>query len=187
MDLMIKYFIILLNLVGLIGFKVLFPGGVSITSDLPNNIKSGEDVIVTVNVSKAELNGFAKFTQELPVGFTASLIEGSDATFSFKEQKIKFIWVALPAEESFSFSYKISVDAKASGTHSIGGTFAYIFNNEKQSAELEVKQVSIGAGVIASTPAPTPTKGKIEEVITGIQVKRTTSPISGMQNTFKVE
>ena len=133
---MLKYFIIVLNFLGFIGVKILFPGGVSITSDLPESINPGEDVIVTVTIDKGDLSGFAKFSQALPEGFSATLIDGADATFSFKDQKVKFIWVALPAVSEFSFSYKISVAESVQGNYDIEGTFSYIFDNEKQNAFL---------------------------------------------------
>ena len=105
-----------MNILGLIGIKVLFPGGISITSDMPENVKAGDEFVITVRVEKGELAGFAKFTQELPQGFTASLVSGSDATFSFKDNKVKFIWVSLPASSDFSFSYKVKIDYGVSGT-----------------------------------------------------------------------
>jgi len=183
---MLKYFIIILNFLGLLGYKVLFPGGVSISSDLPSTITPGEDVVVTVTISKGDLSGFAKFTQGLPNGFTASLVDGADATFSFKDQKVKFIWVALPAISEFSFSYKLSVDAMVEGDFDFEGTFAYIFDNEKQSAFLTSKKVHVGTEALTQLEE-TGVKGMVSEEIKGVKVRRTTAPIPGMENTFKVE
>jgi hypothetical protein len=181
---MLKYFIIILNFVGLLGYKVLFPGGVSISSDIPTSINPGEDVVVTVTISKGDLSGFAKFTQELPAGFSATLIDGADATFSFKDQTIKYIWVALPAVSEYSFSYKLSVDESVSGDFNIEGTFAYIFDNEKQTAFLPNKKLHVGSGAIASSEI---VKGMVSEDIKGVKVRRTTSPIHGVENSFMVE
>lgn len=183
---MLKYIIILLNFLGIIGFKVLFPGGVSISSDMPTSINPGEDVVVTISIDKGDLSGFAKFTQELPKGFTATLIDGADATFSFKDQKVKFIWVSLPAVSEYSFSYKISVDPSVKGVFELGGTFAYIFDNEKQSALLDRTELTVGEAVAAAGDDKT-IKGMVKEEIKGVRVRRTTSPIFGLENTFKVE
>ena len=183
---MIKYLIILLNIIGLIGIKVLFPGGISVTSDMPESVKAGDEFVITVRIDKGELSGFAKFTQELPQGFTATLVSSSDATFSFKDNKVKFIWVSLPVSTDFSFSYKVKVNEGVSGNFNIGGVFAYIFDNEKQTADLESKTLTVGTTEsMAQTEAPI--KGYIEEEITKVQCKRTTSVIPGLVNTFKVE
>ncbi|MEQ8324602.1 MAG: hypothetical protein RIC15_04600 [Vicingaceae bacterium] len=181
---MIKYVIILLNLIGLIGIKVLFPGGVSLSSDLPEQVSAGDEFVVSVRVQKGDLDGFAKFSQNLPQGFSASLVNGADATFSFKDNKVKFIWVSLPTSAEFSFSYKIKVDDGVSGSFPITGQFSYIFDNEKQVADLESKTLTVGADLASSSKA---VKGYVEETITDIKVKRTTSVIPGLVNTFKVE
>lgn len=183
---MLKYIIILLNFLGIIGFKVLFPGGVSLSSDIPAAINPGEDVVVTVNINKGDLSGFAKFTQELPAGFSATLIDGADATFSFKDQKVKFIWVSLPAVSEFSFSYKISVDESVQGVFDLSGVFAYIFDNEKQNAYLDNKKVAVGS-TIASSGNDEIVQGMVVEENEGVKVRRTTAPIPGLSNTFKVE
>lgn len=185
---MLKYLIILINFVGILGYKVLFPGGVSISSDLPASINPGEDVIVTVNINKGELGGFAKFTQDFPKGFTVTLIDGADATFSFKDQSMKFIWVSLPSASEFSFSYKLSVDASLSGSYEMSGIFSYIFDNEKQNAFLEKRSIQVGPSTAASTPTDQGgVKGMVKEEVEGVKVRRTTSPIQGLSNTFKVE
>ncbi|HAW53350.1 MAG TPA: hypothetical protein DCX54_13650 [Flavobacteriales bacterium] len=183
---MIKYLIILLNIISLIGIKVLFPGGISVTSDMPETVKAGDEFVITVRIEKGDLSGFAKFTQDLPKTFTASLVNGSDATFSFKDNKVKFIWVALPLDQDFSFSYKVKVDVGVAGNFKVGGVFAYIFDNEKQTAELETKTLRVGTDApVAKTEEPI--KGYIEEEILDIKCKRTTSVIPGLVNTFKVE
>ena len=184
---MIKYIIIFLNILGLIGIKVLFPGGISIRSDMPEEVSPGDEFVVTVSVDKGDLSGFAKFTQALPSGFSADVVNGADATFSFKDGKVKFIWVSLPTAESFSFSYRIKVDERVKGSFKLGGQFAYIFDNEKQVAELESRTLKVGGGQLAASQTGEKVKGYVKEEITDIQVKRTTSVIPGQVNTFKVE
>ena len=141
---------------------------------MPNSVRAGDEFTVTVRVSKGDLAGFAKFTQELPKGITASVVDGADATFSFKDNKVKFIWVSLPAQSEFSFSYKILVGSQVSGSHRIGGVFAYIFENEKQEAELEAVNLNVGDEDIAAAPQEEMAKGYIEEEITEVKCKRTT-------------
>ncbi|MGB0369263.1 MAG: hypothetical protein ACPGD8_07640, partial [Flavobacteriales bacterium] len=49
----------------------------------------------------------------------------------FKDQKVKFLWMALPNED-FTVSYKVNIDESLSGNQIIEGTFAYIQDNETE-------------------------------------------------------
>jgi hypothetical protein len=90
------------------------------------------------------VSGFAKLQQILPNGFSAEAGESANATFSFKDQKVKFLWMALPNED-FSVSYKISVDVSLSGNQIIDGTFAYIKDNETEKFIIPKDIISVQA------------------------------------------
>jgi hypothetical protein len=97
-----------------------------------------------LNVAKGDVSGFAKLQQILPNGFSAEAGESANATFSFKDQKVKFLWMALPNED-FSVSYKISVDVSLSGNQIIDGTFAYIKDNETEKFIIPKDIISVQA------------------------------------------
>ena len=104
---------------------------VSVSTELPATVAPGASFNMKVNVAKGDVSGFAKLQQILPPGFTAEAGESANATFSFKDQKVKFLWMALPNDD-FTVSYKVNVDASLSGNQIIDGTFAYIQDNETE-------------------------------------------------------
>jgi hypothetical protein len=72
------------------------------------------------------------------------------------------------------------------GVFEFGGTFAYIFDNEKQSAFLDKTKLSVGETALTASDDKT-IKGMVKEENVGVRVRRTTAPIPGLENTFKVE
>ncbi|MBL4586811.1 MAG: hypothetical protein JKX84_07135 [Flavobacteriales bacterium] len=102
---------------------------VSVSTKLPATVEPGGSFTVELNVTKADVSGFAKLQQQLPTGFTATVGENANATFSFKDRKVKFLWMALPNND-FMVSYNVKVDESLSGNQIIEGTFAYILDNE---------------------------------------------------------
>lgn len=97
-----------------------------------------------LNVSKGDVSGFAKLQQILPNGFSAEAGETANATFSFKDQKVKFLWMALPNDD-FTVSYNVNVDASLSGNQIVDGTFAYIKDNETEKFIIPKDIISIQA------------------------------------------
>jgi len=105
---------------------------VSVLTKLPATVPPGGNFNVELSVSKGDVSGFAKLQQQLPPGFTATAGEVANATFSFKDQKVKFLWMALPNGD-FKVTYNVVVDASLSGNQIIdGGTFSFIKDNETE-------------------------------------------------------
>ena len=187
---MIKQFIILFNLISVIGFNFLFEESVSIRVNAPNQVEPGSEFIVDIIINKGGQDGFAKFEQLIPEGLTASKVESGNATFSFKDQKVKCIWMALPQEDEFKISYKVQVAPSAQGTFNLDGTFSYIENNEKQQVVLPPTSIIIGDGTMAEEVVEEIPKEEdpiINEPQNGTLCTRTISPIKGKQAEFKVE
>ncbi len=127
---------------------VIFTGSlfaqVSVTTKLPATAAPGGSFTMELNVAKGDVSGFAKLQQILPPGFSAEAGETANATFSFKDQKVKFLWMALPNND-FSVSYKVTVDQSLSGNQIIDGTFAYIKDNETEKFIIPKDIITIGA------------------------------------------
>ncbi len=127
---------------------LLFSGSlmaqVAVKTKLPATAAPGGNFTVEINVAKGDVSGFAKLQQQLPPGFTAEAMETANATFSFKDQKVKFLWMALPNED-FKVSYKVAVDASLSGNQIIDGTFAYIKDNETEKLVIPKDIIAIQA------------------------------------------
>ena len=153
---MIKIFT-LLNVAGLFLFNMLFVGEVSIVQDMPAQMEPGTEVRVTVTINKDQISGFAKLQIDLPPGLTASAIETKGASFTFSDGKAKFIWMALPAQPSFKVSYTLSANNDASGTLPVTARLSYIQDNERKTVDMAPATITLGGGVIASTPNSYPT------------------------------
>lgn len=127
---------------------LLFSGSlmaqVSVSTKLPATVAPGGSFTMELDVAKGDVSGFAKLQQILPPGFSAEQGETANATFSFKDQKVKFLWMALPNDD-FKVSYKVNVDASLSGNQIVEGTFAYIKDNETEKFIIPKDIISVGA------------------------------------------
>ncbi len=157
---MIKYVILLFNTVALLIYQFFFADGISITQKAPASAKPGTEFTVELTIKKGDADGFAKLQQELPDGFEATEGTTSGSSFSFTDNKVKFIWMAMPNEKEFKVSYKVKVDASIiTGDKFIAGKFAYVVNNVKQQVEISPVTINISANPTVNAVAtnnPTP-------------------------------
>lgn len=140
---MLKSAIIGLNVIALLTINYFFNEDVTISQKLPNEIKAGESFLIEITIDKGDRQGFAKWQQKLPLGFIAEPKETEGATFSFKGQEVKLIWMALPKKEEFTISYEIMTDPLMEGKEEIKGKFSYIEKNERKDIESQIKTISI--------------------------------------------
>lgn len=126
------------------------------------NAAPGKDLIVELVVVKPGVNGFTKYFQELPTGFTATNINSEGGEFTYADNGAKIIWITPPSSDQFTMSYKIAVPATASGSLTLGGKFAYVIGNERKTFEVLQQIVPIENGakespkeIIKTTSPPT--------------------------------
>ncbi|MDK2979523.1 MAG: hypothetical protein PWP52_2237, partial [Bacteroidales bacterium] len=84
-----------------------------------------------------------RFQQEIPAGLTPVPVQTANADFSFKDQKVKFIWLKLPAQEEITVTYKLKVDQRLKGNFDLKGTFSYIADNERKSVDVTSQNITI--------------------------------------------
>lgn len=126
----------------------------SASSD-PGTIKctrTMNDMTVEIAVNKGNITGFAKLLETLPAGYTATAIESAGGSFSFAEQKVKYVWVSMPTQPEFKISYKIS----GSGPGVIDGVFSYIENDETKKFVLPTSTIGSSTPVVTTTTTTTP-------------------------------
>jgi cell division septation protein DedD len=133
---MIKNIILLFSLLIALLFQKLFFNPISLSTVFPDKINAGEEIIAEIKITKGPTSGFAKLQLDIPEGLTVSVVDPKTASFTFSAQKAKFIWVALPADEEFSVSFKIKADPDATGPKNITGQLSYLQNSDKLIAEL---------------------------------------------------
>jgi len=143
---MANHLLLLINFIGLLLVDSFFLADISITQNVPTTMVPGSEVRVTVTVNKAELGGFAKLQLDLPPGLTATAIETKGASFTFADQKAKFIWMALPSTPSFKVSYTLSADANVSGNLAVQGRLSYIEDNERKTFDMPTATIDFGQG-----------------------------------------
>ena len=166
---MIKYLILFIHLIGLSFYQFIF-GDVTATQNVPSNFKAGEEVVVEVTITKEGVGGFAKVQQNLPEGFLAEVVDAKGATFSFKDNIVKFIWMALPAENEFKVSYKLKTIEGVEGDFSIAGKFSFIDNNERKNIIIPSSAVTISTEELATEetveePVAEVTEPVVEEAV----------------------
>ena len=120
-----------------------FFSDVSVYMNTAGQVEAGNEILVELTLDKSDFDSFARFQQEIPGGLTPMPVKTANADFSFKDQKIKFIWLKLPSEQKVTISYKLKVDQRLKGTFNLGGTFSYIANNERKSIQVASKAIAI--------------------------------------------
>lgn len=147
--------LILVDLIGVLLIELFLLADIKITQDAPATVMPGSETKVTVTVEKGDLSGFAKLQIDLPEGFTCTAIETKGASFTFSDQKAKFIWMALPTQPSFKVSYNLVTSSTASGQLPINGRFSYILDNERRTYDLATSMVTVmGDPAVAAVTAP---------------------------------
>ena len=145
---MIRYFVLLFNMIGVFIFRTFFAGDVTLTQTAPAKANPGDVFTVEISINKGTLGGFAQMKCEIPEGFTAEQGENAGSEFKFSGQIVRFTWTSLPGDATLKVSYKIKVAAGLSGVKSLAGKFSYVLNNVKNSIEMNTVEVTVG------NPAP---------------------------------
>lgn len=108
-------------------YKAIAGEFVTVYLNMPQSARAGSEFIVEITINKGDITGFAKYQNILPEGFYAEPLETKNATFIFKDNIVKFLWLALPADTQLTISYNVRVDNYiASATYDISGIFSYI-------------------------------------------------------------
>lgn len=129
---------------------------VKLTQQTQSKVYPGNETVVEVKIEKGDIEGFAKYQLDLPQGVTAQQIEVHGATFTFDEGTVKIIWLAVPAKNEFTFSYKLLFDAEIPNqTFKLGGRFSYLEENNRMIAEVNTIDIQVGDSpeeILAATP-----------------------------------
>jgi hypothetical protein len=128
----------------LIVLEFLFPGGeVKMNLNSPAAVDAGKSFKVSITLTKSQVSGFSRFAQDIPAGLTATSINSANADFTFKDNRVRFIWLKLPDTDTFTVSYELNVDERLKGTFDLGGKFSFIDKNERKTIDMQAKQITI--------------------------------------------
>ena len=120
-------------------------GAANITCIRQTPIAGGQgDFIVKVLVSKESTRRFAKIEEDVPPGYTAVAVDARDAIFTFKDQKVKFLWMNLPLEPFFTVTYRLIPKNQATLPQPvIKGAFSYLVDDKTVSVDIFESQVNL--------------------------------------------
>jgi hypothetical protein len=104
---------------------------------------AGGSFLVKIRIERRNLDSFFQIQQELPAGMTATGVESQGATFLFKDGKVKYSWLRLPAEEDIQVIYKVKIPFTLKGNYEIKGSYYYINNEEKEVFPLPGSKIEI--------------------------------------------
>lgn len=183
---MIKYLFYIFNFIGFLILS-LFQDPVSVFIQAPEEATVGTSINVQVTINKGNVSSFARYQQNLPVGYTAEAVTLPNGDFTFKDQRIIVGWLSLPRDSQITFTYKINIDPTAEGPLFLSGIFSYIENNERKNIETPTVSVIIRpVGYVAQnnqqnnntdTSQHAESEFKLENVFCYRQVERTNNEI----------
>lgn len=131
----------------ILGFLIFSLGQkqeVEIKHNPPTKMSTADESVVTVEFNKSDVSGFAKFQISVDEGLSIEVVESAGASFTFNSGKAKFIWMALPANEEFSISYRILTTGAAQGKKALDSRFSYIYENERKNHDIPTHFISVG-------------------------------------------
>jgi hypothetical protein len=108
-------------------------------------LKTGNhELTIEIEVSKKNLDKFAKIEEYIPTGFRAVEGDSKNGIFSFSQGVVKLLWMNLPEESNFVVSYKIIPDpGKTEEELKISGSFSYIIGNESKTIAIVEKNYDL--------------------------------------------
>lgn len=160
---MVKYLIIVINSLAVFLYSI-FSGdnGITVTSTIPATIKAGQEVVIELKVTKAQMNGFAKLQLELPEGIAAKESESQGANYTYNSGVAKWVWASLPSESEIVIKVVLISDVAATlGAKTIRAKFSFVENNAKQVVEMTPAEITIMAtdqNEAVATTVPTVTE-----------------------------
>jgi hypothetical protein len=120
-----------------------FNGEVAVKLSAPMSVTAGDEFQVKVTLNKGKLESFSRLMQELPAGLKAVSANSANADFTFRDNKVRLIWMKLPDGDSVTITYTIKVDQRLKGSFDLSGRFSYIADNERQTVEAAPVNISI--------------------------------------------
>jgi hypothetical protein len=140
---MLKSLLVLINyfVFALIG---LLLQRIEVTQNLPAKLNPGEAAEVQVSIVKGKVEGFAKFQINVEPGLIIEPIENSGASFTFNDQKAKFIWMSVPTGNTITLKYRLKALPNSNGVKKVESTFSYIDENQRLVFDAPVQYVATG-------------------------------------------
>jgi hypothetical protein len=113
--------------------------------DCPDSWGPGRFTRVSIRITFSKSDGFARFTQDLPVGFEIMKDEISQGDFNWNGSRLNVVWINIPASGKASFSYFIKPDKQMQGEIDFGGKVVTVIGGTvKETSAAKDRQITIG-------------------------------------------
>lgn len=99
--------------------------------------------IIDVKIKKDGIKGFARYSDNLPTGFSAKQLKTQGGSFSVADNRIKFVWVNVPAAEDINVSYILTGVQK--DDTALEGEFSYLENNQSKTYKVAAEKLPLNA------------------------------------------
>jgi hypothetical protein len=148
---MLRTLLIGINIIGIALLGFFQKSELEILHDLPASMQPGEERLVTFDIDKSDVTGFAKFQIELGEGLSAEVVKSEGASFTFNNQMVKFIWMALPSAKKIQLQMRLIASPNAVGNLEVTPRFSYIYANERKNIDVNTHMIAVGdAGDLAA-------------------------------------
>ncbi len=99
---------------------------------------------VTCIINIANSAGFARFSQDFPVGFEIAVDKPGSGDFSWINNQLNVVWMKLPESRILTFSYFIKPERSMNGSFTMSGRFINVSGSTKRQITLmKEKTISI--------------------------------------------
>ncbi len=115
---------------------------------------------VRLKLRKGTTKGFAKLVDRVPKGFDASPEESMEATFTFQDRKVKFVWMQMPRAKSFWVQYQLEAKKAKAGKYSIEGTFSFLREGNSIDKKIAPSRLEVSAPLAKKSSKDTAKAGQ---------------------------
>jgi hypothetical protein len=144
---------------------------------------TGKPVPVTLVIERGEADGFARFFQNLPQGFSVVSGETGGADFYWDNNQVNMVWLKLPASKVFSVRYFVTPDASLSGSFKLGGRIDYISDGkERHSVEISPVLIRLDRNSVVESVPDIDTSAVIPAQVLPAETQQVVSDDSSVSN-----
>lgn len=159
---------------------------------------SAKEMQVEIIVSRQQASGIARLAEFIPEGAVIKYAKSEGGSVNTANNKMNFVWMALPTTDEFKVVYIISTEKLSVGDYSIAGKFSYVEKLEKHEVAIEASNFSISAtneikltnsvATNHNVASNTSATSKANKVVYGIQVISTAKqlPSNYFSDNYKI-
>jgi len=111
--------------------KVFVPANVSQSTNLPTEVQSNSEYLVTNTINKDTLKGKGEYSLGIPEDFYLSNVQSNGGKVTQDSTRLTITWDELPTEPII-LSYKLTTGGLDKENYNMSGSFSYAENNENK-------------------------------------------------------